>query len=154
MIKKAKPRDLKSIMSLIKLNSDTFSESEMPVAEKSIKGSLKKQNRNNKFFIIRKSKKVVACCGYGKNDDSYGVYTLHWLAVHPDFKRQGLATYLYRYIDAQVKSFGGRLMILNAGSNETNRFFYKKMGFSVGGVIPRYYSQNKDLVWYYKKLIK
>lgn len=152
MIKKAISKDFKSIMSLIKLNSDTFSRFEILAVEKIIRRFIKNQSKNNKFFVIVEFGKIIGCSGYAKNDDTFGVYTLCWLAIHPDFKRQGVATELYIYIEDKIKSLGARLLVLNAGSDEVNRFFYKKMGFKISGEIPKYYSRKKDLIWYYKNM--
>lgn len=153
MIKKAKFDDLISIMSLIELNSDTFSAVEILSAKRYLKRFINKQNKENKFFIwINSTGEALGCGGYSKQDDADGVYFLCWLAVHPDFKRKGIATELCNYIENKLKTLNARLLILNAGSNETNRFFYKKRGFRIAGIIPQYYSQEKDLVWYYKSL--
>lgn len=139
-------------MSLIKLNGDTFSRFEIPAAEKSIKEFLKNQNKNNKFFVIVESGKIIGCGGYAKNDDTFGVYTLCWLAIHPDFKRRGWAIKLYAHIESDIRSLHARLIIAEAGRGEINRFFYKKIKFRIAGIIPKYYSKDEDLVWYYKKL--
>lgn len=153
MIKEAALKDLKLIMLLIRLNSDTFSEFEILAAERSIKELIKKQSNENKFFVAVNSGKIIGCAGYLKQDDTSGVYSLCWLAIHPSFKRQGVATKLYNYTESKIKSLKhARIIILNAGSNEMNRFFYKKMGFSASGTIPKYYSEAKDLIWYYKNL--
>lgn len=133
-------------MSLIKLNSDTFSRFEIPSAEKSVKEFIKNQNNNNKFFIVVKSNKIAACGGYSKNDDTYGTYTLCWLVVHTDFKRQGIATKLYAHIELKLKTLRARLIIAEAGRGEINRFFYKKMKFKIAGIIPKYYGKKEDLV--------
>lgn len=152
MIKKAIPKNFKSIISLIKLNGDTFSRFEIPAAEKSIREFIKNQDKDNKFFVIIDSGKIVGCGGYAKNDDTYGVYELCWLAIHPDFKRQGKAIMLYSHIESDIKVLRARLIIAEAGKGEINRFFYKKMKFRIAGIIPKYYSKKEDLVWYYKKL--
>ena len=65
------------------------------------------------------------------------------LAVHPDFKRRGIATELYVFIEGCVKKIGGRLIILDAGSGEVNQYFYRKMGFIECGRVPKYYSEKK-----------
>jgi ribosomal protein S18 acetylase RimI-like enzyme len=153
MIKKATSKDLKEIMSLIKLNGDTFSKFEIPAAEKSIREFVKKQDKNNKFFVIVESGKTIGCGGYAKNDDTYGVYTLCWLVIHPDFKRQGKAIKLYDHIESDISSLRARLIIAEAGRDEINRFFYRKIKFKTAGIIPKYYSEKEDLVWYCKKII-
>lgn len=158
MIRKANFKDLKSIMSLIKLNSetklssDTFSKYEIMAAEKCIKEFIKKQNKDNKFFVIVNSGKIIGCGGYSRDDDTYGVYNLYWLAIHPAFKNRGLATKLYARIESKLKALRARMIIAEAGRGETNGFFYKKMKFKVAGIIPKYYSKAEDLIWYYKNL--
>jgi len=154
MIRKAAPKDFKSIISLIKLNSDTFSRFEIPVAQKSIEEFIKNQNKSNKFFITINSGKIIGCGGYAKNDDTFGVFTLCWLAVHPDFKRQGVAINLYNHIERDLKPLRARLIIAEAGKGEINGFFYRKIKFKIAGIIPKYYSRKEDLIWYYKKLNK
>lgn len=79
MIRKANLKDSKSIMALIKLNSDTFSKSEFPSAEKCVKELIKKQDGENKFFVTVNSGKISGCGGYSRNDDTNGVYELCWL---------------------------------------------------------------------------
>ena len=150
MIRKAVSKDLRSIISLVKLNSDTFSRFEIPAAEKNIKEFVKGQDKNNKFFVIINSDKIVGCGGYEKQDDTFGVYTLCWLVIHPDFKRRGLAVELYSHIESNLKTLHARLIIAEAGRGEVNRFFYRKIKFKIAGIIPKYYSRTEDLVWYYK----
>lgn len=152
MIKKATKKDFKAIMSLIELNSDTFSRFEIPAGGKSIKEFIRNQNRDNKFFVKVGSDKIIGCGGYLKNDDTYGVYTLCWLVVHPDFKRRGIAISLYNHIESGLKSLRARLIIAEAGKGEINRFFYRKIKFKIAGIIPKYYSKKEDLIWYVKTL--
>ncbi len=141
-------------MSLINLNSDIFSTNEIRLAKKSITkliNNKSKGNRNeNDFYIFNNNSTTVGCAGYSNNDDTQNVYTLNWLAVHSNFKRQKIATKLYIHIETAIKKLNAKLIIANAGSNEINQFFYKSVGFNIGGIIPKYYSEIKDLVWYYK----
>ncbi len=151
-IREAVIKDFPSIMALFKMNSDTFSRNEIPAAQKYIEELIK--GMIGRFFVSVSKNKIVGCAGYSKEADTDGVYSFNWLAVHPDFKRHGMATELYNMIENKIKAFGGRLIIVNAGSNEVNRFFYKKMGFKACGRIPQYHSEKKDLIWYYKKVSK
>lgn len=158
MIRKAATKDLKAIISLIKLNaetklnSDTFSKYEIPAAEKCIREFIKNQNKDNKFFVIADSANIIGCGGYSRDEDTYGVYNLYWLAIHPAFKKHGLATELYSHIELNLKKLRARLIIAEAGRGETNRFFYRKLKFKVAGIIPKYYSKKEDLIWYYKNI--
>ena len=152
MIREAKLKDFQKIMSLLKLNLDTFSKSEIPAAANYIPELIRQKNKYGNFFVIVDRNEIVGCAGYSREQDVIGVYSFNWLAIHPDFKRRGLATELYNHIENSVKLLNARLFIANAGEKEPNRFFYKKMGFKVCGKIPKYYSNKKDLIWYYKFL--
>lgn len=148
MIRPAKMGELGTIVSLLRLNPGTFSKTEVASAIKNIRGIIGRRN----FFIARASDRIVGCAGFEKQNDTRRVYSLNWLAIHPDFKRQGIATGLYNFIEERVKRLGGRLILLNAGSGETNRHFYRKMGFKKSGRIPKYYNETKDLIFYFKLL--
>lgn len=148
MIRRAKPGELGTIISLLRLNLDTFSKTEVASAVKNVREFI----RQKKFFIARVSDRIVGCAGFEKQDDTDGVYSLNWLAVHPDFKRKGVATALCNLIEERVKRLGARLIFLNAGSGEANRHFYRKMGFKKSGRISKYYGEAKDLVFYCKPL--
>jgi ribosomal protein S18 acetylase RimI-like enzyme len=149
----AEKNDINGIIELIKLNSDTFAESEIPAARESISYLIEQQDMDNKFYVAKRSGLIIGCGGYSKENDTNGVYTINWLATHPQFKRRGIATHIYTYCESELYiTKRARLLILNAGSGEQNRFFYKKMGFKESGRIPQYYNKNKDLIWYYKIL--
>ncbi len=145
-------KDLEKILSIIKLNPDTFYESEIAEAGKNIMEIIKKRNKENDFLIERISKKIIGCAGFERQNDTNGVYSLNWLAIHPDYKRRGIATGLYNFIEKHIEKLNARLIFLNAGSGEENRYFYSKMGFKASGRIPKYYNETKDLVLYYKFL--
>ena len=140
MIQQAKSSDLKIIVSLIKLNFDTFSEIESEEAGKYIRKLISKRDKENNFFVSEISNRIVGCAGFSKQKDTSGVYCLNWLAVHPDFKRKGIATELYHFIEERIKKLAGRLIMLEAGSGEANQYFYIKMGFVECGRIPAYQS--------------
>lgn len=149
---KAKMENLGEILALMKLNPRVYSKIEVCVAEESVRKLISKQNREAKYFVAKVAEKIVGCAGYSKRNDTTGVYTLNWLVVHPDYKRRGIATDLYELIEARLQELDARLIILSAGSNEGNKYFYKKMGFTQSVRIPKYYSKTKGKVWYYKHL--
>ena len=153
MIRKANAKDLVSIISLFRLNSTVYSECEIIIAKKYIQEIIESHNyKNDSYFVFVDSGRVIGCAGYALRKDTENVFSLNWLAVHPRFKRKGIATKLYQYIEEQIKLLNARLIILNAGSYEENKFFYEKMGFIIVGTIPKYYSDTKDLIQYCKLL--
>lgn len=155
MIRKAELYDLDSIISLFTLNSDVYSEHEINAAKGSINKMIKERRDKEEYYVLSSpSNKIIGCAGLSEENDTDGVYTLCWLAVHPNSQRRGIGTRIYNYIEERVKALGGRLIIINAGSGEDNQHFYKKRGFKQAGMIPKYYNKSKDLIWYYKELLK
>lgn len=95
---------------------------------------------------------IVAFGGYFEYDESDGGFELCYLVVRQDFQGTGIGTKLYKHIEKEIKNQNGKLIVLHAGSGEKNGKFYEKMGFEISGIVPKFYSPNKDLVQYYKVL--
>jgi ribosomal protein S18 acetylase RimI-like enzyme len=148
MIRKAEIADLEKIMDLSKLIS-IFSQYEISSAKKAITKIIENSGVNSNFYVLVEAD-IVGCGGFSKKEDTTGVYSVNWLVIDPSQQGKGLGTKLYDHIELEIKKLGARLIILNAGTDEKNRFFYKKMGFKPAGEIPKYYSDSKGLVWYYK----
>ncbi|MEW6093212.1 MAG: ribosomal protein S18-alanine N-acetyltransferase [Chloroflexota bacterium] len=67
------------------------------------------------------------------------------IATHPDFRRQGIGERLLLTVLAAAREEGARRAFLEvrAGNLEAQAL-YKKYGFSVDGVRPRYYKDNNE----------
>lgn len=53
-----------------------------------------------------------------------------WLAVHPSYQRQGVATRLYREIERRMRQQGVRMVLVDtAASNNRALAFLQRMGF-------------------------
>lgn len=62
------------------------------------------------------------------------------LAVHPDFRRRGIATLLMNKVISQLKKRGCRFIFLEVrASNTIAQRMYEKFGFNQVGVRRRYY---------------
>lgn len=67
------------------------------------------------------------------------------VAVHPDWRRQGVGEALMRAIMETTAQKGARRMTLEVRtSNETARRLYERLGFVKIGVRPRYYQDNDE----------
>jgi len=63
------------------------------------------------------------------------------LAVHPDFRRRGLATRLINEALAELKKKGCRFIYLEVrGSNTAAKQFYVQFGFRDAGLRKKYYT--------------
>ena len=67
------------------------------------------------------------------------------LAVHPDVRRQGVASTILRAAIDSAKAQGARILYLEVRrSNEGAQKLYEGFGFKQVGVRPRYYEDNRE----------
>ncbi|MDY7030639.1 MAG: ribosomal protein S18-alanine N-acetyltransferase [Thermodesulfobacteriota bacterium] len=67
------------------------------------------------------------------------------LAIHPDFRRQGIASHLIRFCIQSSRINGANNASLEVRrSNIPAISLYKKFGFQVKGIRPGYYSDNHE----------
>lgn len=83
--------------------------------------------------------------GYVGSQTVMGETDMMNVAVHPDFRRSGIAEALIRKLEIQLKSLESRCLTLEVrASNEPARNLYEKLGFSQIGKRPNYYRNPKE----------
>lgn len=83
--------------------------------------------------------------GYVGSQTVMGETDMMNVAVHPDFRRSGIAEALIRELEIQLKSLESRCLTLEVrASNEPARNLYEKLGFSQIGKRPNYYRNPKE----------
>ena len=83
--------------------------------------------------------------GYVGSQTVMGETDMMNVAVHPDFRRLGIAEALIRKLEIQLKSLESRCLTLEVrASNEPARNLYEKLGFSQIGKRPNYYRNPKE----------
>jgi len=65
------------------------------------------------------------------------------IAVHPAYRRRGLGT---RLVEEVLKRTKGRAIVEVRESNEVAIRFYKRLGFELRTIIPKYYGDEDALV--------
>ena len=110
-------------------------------------------NKDSYFVVARREGKVV---GYGGFFMIGKTARLENLAVHPDFRRRGVATELLRELLGVVRANGGSEMTLEVRSeNQEAQNLYRKFGFTVSGKHPQFYiDTGEDALVMSKKLNK
>ena len=74
------------------------------------------------------------------------------IAVHPDYRRKGIAQALVNALVDTLKSQGSRCLTLEVrASNEPAQKLYEKLGFSLIGKRPKYYHNPKEDAYILRK---
>lgn len=96
------------------------------------------------FVAETEDKKAIGYIGYWW---SFTEVQITFLAVHPDFRRQGIAEHLVRYAADKCRKIDVQTMQLEVRrGNGAAIALYEKMGFVKVGVRPKYYGGTEDAI--------
>lgn len=107
------------------------------------------------FVSYRLDGRVVGFACYGPRSLTRGTFDLYWIGTAPSAQRRGVGTELVRQVEQNVRSLGGRLLIVETSSRpeyESARRFYDSHGYRREAVIADFYDEGDNLVLYSKKL--
>lgn len=104
-----------------------------------------KAHLNNPGFVVYEKEENIL--GYAIIGDSEGKAHLQNIAVHPDFRRQGIGTELLEWCIDILKLYGYREMVLEVREkNIASQSFYADMGFEITGTVESYYLDDNAII--------
>jgi [ribosomal protein S18]-alanine N-acetyltransferase len=113
----------------------------LPWPERSFRFELT-ENPTSRGWVAEVSGKVVAMLVLWLIVDEAHIATI---AVHPDFRRQGLGEQILLHALKAVRDEGARRAFLEVrAGNSAAQAMYEKYGFEVAGVRPGYYRDNNE----------
>ena len=106
-----------------------------------IKELYKKYSENKdmyRFLVAKLNGKIVgytsAIIAYNLFDANHSFMTLWWVCTHPDYRRQGVATKLFKAIDEIAKENKCELIyFISETYRKDAHSFYEKMGYDKEG---------------------
>ena len=111
-----------------------------PWSENSIASEL--ENALSYWLVAVDGDKVA---GYVGSQSVLGETDMMNIAVHPDYRRQGIARKLIDALIEGLKARGSRSLMLEVrASNEPAKALYAQLGFQQIGLRPRYYSKPRE----------
>ena len=111
-----------------------------PWSENSVASEL--NNGLSLWLVALKDERVV---GYVGSQSVLGESDMMNVAVHPDYRRQGIAEKLVNELAAALKKRGNHCLSLEVrASNEPAQKLYEKLGFRQVGRRPNYYRNPKE----------
>ena len=100
-------------------------------------------NNSLAYWLVAVQDELV--CGYVGSQTVMDETDMMNVAVHPDFRRQGIAEALVTTLIHDLKAQGSRCLTLEVrASNIPAQKLYEKLGFCHVGTRPRYYRNPKE----------
>lgn len=82
-----------------------------------------------KYLVVEQNKNIIGVAGYGISWMDYGVYTMFWVNVTPEFQGKGIGTTLVGEVICKIKKskyLGIPSKLILITSTKKNTYFYNK----------------------------
>ena len=156
MIRPMSAPDKPAVMELI-LATDMFMPAEVEVAEELIDAYLDDPDQKDYDVVVVEDDKggVAGYLTWGPTPLAENVYDLYWMAVSPKEQGRGRGKQLVAWLEAKVRSLGGRMIIIETAGQpkyHPTREFYLRLGYTEVARIPDYYKPGDARIIYTKHL--
>jgi GNAT superfamily N-acetyltransferase len=148
------PPDKPPVLALVRATG-MFTPAEISVAEELIDIYLGvPEQKDYRVVVIEDDRKGVA--GYmtwGPTPLADDAYDLYWMAVAPAEQGKGRGKALVRWLEAEVKNRGGRMIVIETSSQpryDPTRRFYLGLDYKEVARVPEFYRPGDDRVIYAK----
>ncbi len=99
-------------------------------------------NRLSLWMVATEENKVI---GYVGSQTVLGETDMMNVAIHPDYRKQGIATELILSLIQTLTERGSHSLMLEVrSSNDPAKTLYKKLGFEIVGVRKNYYRNPRE----------
>jgi ribosomal-protein-alanine N-acetyltransferase len=124
-----------------------------PWDEKAFICELSKWNSGASFFYIAKRTKDDTAAGYITGDRIVDFTHISNISVHPDFRKQGVATLLLNKVEQETIKAGLSSLTLEVReNNEAAVNLYKKFGYDIKGRRTKFYEDRYDGLIMWKRI--
>jgi len=141
------------LYSIVKLNDPTLPD----LMLSDVTSWLERGEQKREHYIVALlGEKVVGMTGF--KPDAWGaadIAWLVWLYVHPDYKRQGIASQLFHAAQDQLREQGVRKAYLDVGNADRQPdaiAFHERDGFVLEGALKDYWAPGEDFLIFGKNL--
>jgi ribosomal protein S18 acetylase RimI-like enzyme len=107
------------------------------------------------FLVYRNGEGALGFACYGSHPLTEGTFDLYWICTARKAQGQGIAGALLRRVEEEVRTQGGRLLLVETSSTPAYapaRRFYEGQGFRYESVVHDFYSPSDDLLIYAKRI--
>ena len=112
---------------------------------------------NHRYWYVEDEGKIIAAMGVRENKYGSGGYVMDedYLAVHQDYRKQGVANELLAEVEKFVTESGGRyihVLTCDIDTYAPARAFYERNNYKKVAQIPDYYVEGEGRIDYFKLL--
>jgi ribosomal protein S18 acetylase RimI-like enzyme len=146
IVEPAKPEDRQGILA-VTAKIDIFTDEE----KDTVRELWDESEKGYHFLVAHENGQVIGYSCFGERALTQGTYDLFWIAVDPSARRMGVGKALLRGSESEVRTRGGRLLVLETSGLEEyspTRKFYEVEGYEKEAVIRDFYKVGDDLVIY------
>jgi GNAT superfamily N-acetyltransferase len=149
-------KDRVSLLSML-IKTRSFTSAEIDVAMELIDIVLKDEIQKDYqiYCMVDDQDQAIGYICYGPTPMTQGTFDLYWIAVDPDFQKQGVGSKLIGFFEEWVKTRGGRMILADTSTiphYEKTQNFYLRNGFQEVARVPDYYYPGNDRVTFCRKL--
>ncbi|HVT44187.1 MAG TPA: GNAT family N-acetyltransferase [Thermoanaerobaculia bacterium] len=157
-IRSARPADRERILEIL-IATARFTEDEVDAAIGLVdQGFTELGGSEYRSSVIEASDAIPSIIGYvcyGPTPRAEGVFDLYWIAVDPLWQKSGAGTMLLRFVEDEVRSARGRMLLIETSSKESYRptvRFYEGCGYREITRIKDFYRVRDDKIVFCKTL--
>lgn len=145
--------DIQSVAEILK-RSGFFNEEEQEIGVSLVRERLEQGEKSLYFFqFAQEQSQVLGYTCFGPIPGTKFSYDLYWIAVAPNFQRQGIGGLLLEHTEKEIQRRGGKRIYIETSSQplyEPTRNFYDSRGYILEGYQKDYYAPGDDKLLYVK----
>lgn len=154
MIRPTKPDDTTSLMALAKAIG-LFSPPELEEFNSLVREYFDGNLGENHFWITYDNYGLIGSAYYAPEPFADGTWNLYFIAVHPDYQRQGYGAKILQYVEQTLAKRGERILLIETSGLphlEGTRMFYRQQGYEEEARIREFYKAAEDKIIFRKAL--
>ncbi|HOJ58650.1 MAG TPA: GNAT family N-acetyltransferase [bacterium] len=150
-----RPDDIENVRRIVE-STGFFHPEEVQIATELVEERLAKGMASGYFFLFADWEgRTLGYSCYGPIAGTAASYDLYWIAVHHEFRGQGIGKLLLRRSEEAVAGAGGRRIYIETSSTaqyQSTRAFYLNCGYKQEAVLEDFYRPGDSKVIYCKVL--
>ncbi|MFW6236603.1 MAG: GNAT family N-acetyltransferase [Desulfovibrionales bacterium] len=151
-----KPEDPERVRRLVE-GTGFFSCDEAGVAEELVSERLTRGEDSGYHFIMAEHYgRLIGYSCYGPIPCTQASYDIYWIAVHPEFQRQGIGRLLLNESERRIKDHGGARIYVDTSQRlqyASTRVFYERSGYRLESLLQDFYAPGDGKAVYCKPLV-